>query len=339
MAKFTTDSQKSQILTLKNVGIPSSLVAYLTKVDRSTVNRIYHRYLKPCTTYPAALRTRCPQKMTARDDRLAVMGLAKLWAGNATQLQRIYFPDLHPETIRHYLKVLGFASRQRQKVPCLTYKQRKARREWAMEHSSWDIGHWDRVIFSDASKFNIFTSDGIEYVWRRPGQAYDPCYTRKTVQHGGGSVMVWGCITYEGIGRLHRIQGTMNAAIFTDILKDALVGTLSDRKLRPRSLIFQRDNDPKHKSKMASGFLKSIHLPVLPWPSNSPDMNIIEHVWSYLDRKVRSRTILPNSEDNLWVTLKEEWENIDEILIKNLYHSMPRRVAEFCKADGGNTKY
>ena len=58
-------------------------------------------------------------------------------------------------------------------------------------------------MFSDESKFNLFGSDGCQWRWREPGQANDARYTNKTVKHGGGSVMVWGCITCHGVGWLH----------------------------------------------------------------------------------------------------------------------------------------
>ncbi|KAJ7114775.1 hypothetical protein C8R44DRAFT_582061, partial [Mycena epipterygia] len=66
------------------------------------------------------------------------------------------------------------------------------------------------------------------------------------VKHGGGSIMVWGCLTEHGPGRLHR--GRMNAIQYCQILQEALLGTLSDYSLAPESIVFQQDGDPKHTS-------------------------------------------------------------------------------------------
>jgi transposase len=131
----------------------------------------------------------------------------------------------------------------------------------------------------------------------------------------------------------------MNAQKYTEILDDALLGTLSDQNKAPENVIFQHDNDPKHTSKRAKGWLAENQLSVLPWPSNSPDMNIIEHAWSYLDRRVCARALLPQTTDQLWAALQEEWYSIDELVIKNLYASMPCRVEALSRAHGGNTRY
>lgn len=41
-----------------------------------------------------------------------------------------------------------------------------------------------------------------------------------TVKHGGGSVMVWGCMSAGGVGKLHFIEGTMNHQTYIAILKN-----------------------------------------------------------------------------------------------------------------------
>ncbi len=59
------------------------------------------------------------------------------------------------------------------------------------------------------------------------------------VQHVGGSVMVWGCMSAAGTGELQFIEGTMNANIYCDILKQKMIPSL--RRLGHRA-VFQHDN-------------------------------------------------------------------------------------------------
>lgn len=48
-------------------------------------------------------------------------------------------------------------------------------------------------------------------------------------------------------------------------------------KLR-RFWIFQQDNDPKHNSKSTKAFMQKEKYNVLEWPSEFPDLNVIEKV-------------------------------------------------------------
>jgi hypothetical protein len=72
-----------------------------------------------------------------------------------------------------------------------------------MQHIKWTVDDWKRVIFSDKSKFMLFKSDGHQYCYIKPGQAYNDRFVKKTIKHGAGNLMVWGCITEWGMERLH----------------------------------------------------------------------------------------------------------------------------------------
>ena len=199
--------------------------------------------------------------------------------------------------------------------------------------------HWHNVVFSDESKFNLFGSDSRQYCRRRPGEEFLDRNVKKVVKHWGGSLMVWGCITPQEPGRLHRIEGRMNAVQYCEILTESFLGILADQGLSPDDVIFQQDNDPKHTSRRAQEWFEENRVTVLPWPASSPDMNLIEHVWDMLDRKVRSRRRLPSNLDDLWRILQEEWNNLNIGAIQGLYDSMPRRVEALRAAKGSYTRY
>ena len=192
----------------------------------------------------------------------------------------------------------------------------------------------DTILWSDETKVNLFGSDGVQNVWRRAGEEYADKNVVPTVKHGGGSLMVWGCMSSQGVGDLHFIEGIMNAQMYCNILAKKMIPSL---KVLGRGAVFQHDNDPKHSAKATSAFLKKKRVKVLDWPSMSPDLNPIEHVWNHLKRHVEQRQ--PSNLHELKDVVITEWENIQPTSCSSLVHSMPRRLAAVIQNRGSHTKY
>ena len=76
---------------------------------------------------------------------------------------------------------------------------------------------------------------------------------------------------------------------------------------------------------------------MLDWPSNSPDLNPIEHVWKLLKDKVKKKNIY-NTEDFKKIILNE-WKAININIINSLINSMQNRINEVIKNNGNNTSY
>src|SRR4029434_6902880 len=85
-------------------------------------------------------------------------------------------------------------------------------------------------MWSDETKIKLFGINSTCRVWRGKNAEYD---TIPTVKHGGGDIMLWGCFSANGTGRLHCIEGTMDGAMLYGIL-----GLLSNVLLVGQILIF-----------------------------------------------------------------------------------------------------
>jgi len=111
-------------------------------------------------------------------------------AANAAEVQKKAFPDMSTCMICRRLKEQGLLCRVWRSKPFIFPANIEKRRLWAMQHALWTVEDWERVAFSDESKFMLFKSDGHQYCWIKPEQALDPHFTKKTIKHGVGSLMV-----------------------------------------------------------------------------------------------------------------------------------------------------
>lgn len=261
-------------------------------------------------------------------------------ARDGVDVRNQLFPNAPVRTVQNTLTQNGRRGYVRRKKPFLTEKQKEARLRWANDKITLTQDDWEIVLFSDESKFNLFGSDGRQWCRRPRGKdQYAERNTRKVVAHGGGSVMVWGCLTPYGPGRLVRIEGRMNAEKYVEVLKEGLLGTIHHYGMAPRGIVFQQDNDPKHTSRLAKAWLADEGFEILEWCSNSPDLSAIENAWDELDDRVRRRRVLPKNKEEMWQALQQEWYSLPPEYINNLYASMPRRIDAVVQAEGSSTKY
>ncbi len=188
------------------------------------------------------------------------------------------------------------------------------------------MDYWNHVLGSDETKTNLFGSDGVKRVWRQPGEEYKDKCVLPTVKHGGGSVMVWGCVTAAGTGQLQFIEGTMNANMYCDILKQNMIPSL-------------RDWDAGEYSNMitTTALLKKLRVKVMDWPSMSPDLNPIEHLWGILKRKVEESKV--SNIHQLCDVVVEEWKRTPVATCEALVNVMPKRVKAVLENNGGQSKY
>jgi len=334
-----SSAQRDNILSLLSSGHSTRDIQKKTGVGRTTVSRITKEYQPDKENLPAGR----PRKLSASDRRSVLTMIRTGKAANAVQaakhLNSVIDSTVSVQTIRNVLKEDGLKAYVKKKKPLLTTRHKKARLQFAQKYSEWTVEDWKRVIWSDETKINRFGSDGLQYVWKKPGEPLSEREITSTVKFGGGNIMVWGCMGWEGVGVLTEIQGKMNAEQYTDILGLGLEESMEKLGLEKAEAIFQQDNDPKHTSKRATNWFEENDIQLLDWPAQSPDLNPIEHLWQLLKTKILAYEKPPKGIWDIWNRAEEQWNLITPEECQKLIESVPRRLQAVIKAKGGHTKY
>ncbi len=163
--------------------------------------------------------------------------------------------------------------RKRATKPLLNQKHHQNHLTWAKEKNNCNVAQWSKVLFSDLSKFSISFGNQGPRVWRKRGEAQNPCCLKSSVKFPQ-SVMIWAAMSSAGVGTLCFLKSTVNAAIYLEILEHFMLSS-ADKLYGDADFIFQQDLAPAHTAKGTKSWFNDHGVTVLDWPANPPDLNPI----------------------------------------------------------------
>ncbi len=182
--------------------------------------------------------------------RLCLVNRRMSTASIAAEVEGVGGQPVSAQTIRYTLCQIGLHGCRPRRKPLLKMMHKKAHKQFAEDMQTKDMDCWNYVLWSDETNINLCGSDSVKRVWQKTGDEYKDKCVLSTFKHGGGCVMVWGCMS--------------DAAMYCDILKQSMIPSI--RRLGRRA-VFKHDNNPKYTSKTTTAFLKKLRVKVMDWCS------------------------------------------------------------------------
>ncbi|GFV44704.1 HTH_Tnp_Tc3_2 domain-containing protein [Trichonephila clavipes] len=186
-----SEFERGLIIGMKTAGWSTRRVA--GKVDRSecAVRNCWEQCTREGSHAPKT-GSGATRKTTRREDRRIVRQALVDPTVTHAAIRADVGVAIVPQTISRHLAEANLKSMRPFRALPLTPDHRQLRLQWCQARSMWNVTDWQKVVFSDESRFVLGTDCNRVRVWRRPGERYNSPHTvlRPTACTAG--VMVWG---------------------------------------------------------------------------------------------------------------------------------------------------
>ena len=243
----------------------------------------------------------------------------------ATAMTKHTNQRISPRTIqRARTHSLGFHPVHQIITQSLSQGAKTKRLNYATTHLNSDFHN---VSFSDEKQF-VLQNTG-EVVWIKDGEAIP---TREVAQMKA-SIMVWGCVWFWGKSELYTTRSTINAQHYTSILASHLLPCMPTSS----RFLFMHDNAAPHKAKHTRDWLVNFGVNELPdYPPYSPELNPIEHVWSWMSAFVNGEG--PTNQQSLERAVELAWQEIPQSRIQAYIEHLPAVCRRIIDAGGDHIR-
>jgi transposase len=242
---------------------------------------------------------------------------------------------LNVKTVCNALKRFNKVARVRPRTVLLRPPNVGKRLAFAREMSAKPLSYWRRWTFTDSKWFAI-SSKGRQFAWVTAGSKPP---TVPKAGRDGVKIHVYAAVNVHGVSEPIILPegASVDAPRY---IADILPGLVKfSKRTIGANHIFQQDGARAHTARLTRDwFAESADVRasgvVGPdrWPPQSPDLNVIEHLWSVLAERVSRRR--PTTRIALERAVKAEFAAVDPAMCRRLVESMPRRVTEVVARGG-----
>jgi transposase len=185
-------------------------ITKLFDVSKSTINNISKKMGTNVRKHKPGRKRSLSKKETKFLMKSFDSGIVQNSNEGVNLVKKNFDKNISGSLVRKVLNEGGFICYKKQKKPLLLEKHVVERLRFCKFHDLWDYFSWKKVIFSDESKFNLEGADGNQRYWMTPSTHQNKQLIIERSKFGGGSVMVWGCVTIFGVGKLIKIDVKMD---------------------------------------------------------------------------------------------------------------------------------
>ena len=230
-----------------------------------------------------------------------------------------------PDTIKRVMEGLGY----HRQVPRRKFAIRPANKPlgmvWCRQRLNWTYEDWLRVVWMDKSTFSTAGFGNRPWVTRKATQEYHVDYVDETFESGRQSKIVWGafCGTLKSKLVFVPTKAKVDSSFYvTKIMYPSLVPFWHRSCELYGWTTVVEDGAPEHKGfSIRYGDLNGIET--THWPAQSPDLNLIEHLWLDMENELGETWGRIGDIATLEAALTAVWYGIPNERLESLIRSMP----------------
>jgi transposase len=328
--RLTEKDRWKAIIYNEDTKLKPTSIARKLKTTPKTVLDTIHKYEETGTVHDRPGRGR--KRIYSAVEEKKIVKKAKK-RKKAPQIAREMGSKSSARTIQRILKEKGLFYGKVQKIEKLTDDHKKKRVAYAKEMKN---ENWRNIVFSDEKTFQL--GAGSEYAWQTRGDREVEEYVRHAPK-----LNVWGAIGAYIKTPLYFFKENMDAKLYQSVLKQRIKEKhLTYASDAPKSLankwLFLQDGARPHTAKKSIEVIHElIENRLHKHPAKSPDLNPMEDMWSYLDRKVKDAKI--TTIPALKKKLTREWNKLTWTEVRKSVDSMSRRLQSCVKQKGNRLPY
>ena len=119
-------------------------------------------------------------------------------------------------------------------------------------------------MWSDESNFELINRKSNIAVKRMAHEKYYARYIRLTVQSGGGSIGIWSCFNYKGVGMCQTYTGRINSRIYVEVLENNLIPSIDLLMLNDKPWKLQQDGATAHTAYYTKEWFNDNNIKTIP---------------------------------------------------------------------------